>query len=371
MPPIRDMLDSLPSALDKPVSRASQEDLLAEERASRRRGLRRFLPFRFLNTGRGGLAFVLLFVLGGSGVLLFVPRDSDPYGRVVPDASPVQFDLSADGRLGVGEASVAARYGSPLGRSTDGVPIIQVESTGEIREITPLELEFAEEAPGGISLLSSSLPAHADVVWNPGPKGLGQYWEPRLRQRSLEPLLRFGRSDWLEWQEERLAEAVELLSQSISSLGGVAPGLWEPGAGQRIHQPIAELRELYPEAHLHDTWAGVPLRWVCDPSLEQSLTVGITLGCPGPGFDAKLVSAWDRVGSLGDSLALVGEAAIRGEAMGSRNLAISGLQQDIGHYILDLIPSARELDNRLIALSIGVRELGYLWLVRLNVELPD
>ena len=123
--------------------KGSGPDILAEERERRlrrRRGIRAFFPSSWL-TGRAGVFILVVFLLGGLGWLGFQRwGDAD---RLGPGSGSPSFSSPVPERardLTASEYSLASRYGRPLYFGTEGVPVVQVEGTGKVRELTPFEL---------------------------------------------------------------------------------------------------------------------------------------------------------------------------------------------------------------------------------------
>ena len=131
------MIDSFWRGGDSPPGRSSGPDLLAEERERRRSKVRLAWPGNWF-TGRFGLVVLVVFVGGGLGWSLFQTLGARFDSRSSSAVSDVLHPES--GRdLTVAEYALAEQYGQPVFLGDGGMPLIQVEATGEVREITPVE----------------------------------------------------------------------------------------------------------------------------------------------------------------------------------------------------------------------------------------
>ena len=135
---------SPPSILEEEKSgRDSSVDILAEERERRlrrRRGFRSLWLGNWL-TGSTGVAVLCIFLVPGVGWLGF--RE---FGWVGSRASGFSSSGPAFPErvrsLTAVEHSFASCYGAPLHMGPGGRPVVRVESTGDVRELTSFEMEL-------------------------------------------------------------------------------------------------------------------------------------------------------------------------------------------------------------------------------------
>lgn len=370
--PGRWLFQRIPSIFDDPsASRQAaggpEPDFLAPERRSRRHGLRRYSPFRLFDDPRVVVFSLILFVAGGGAFVLFGGNGDGDFQQVRQSRYP-DLDHSPAGRLTVEEAVSASRYGNPVGRSRDGVPVIQVEGTGVVREITDIEVDFAAKVPEGFSLTHSGLPHERGSEWNPGPEGLGQWWTVQPQVDAVKPQLRFERNDWLRYQERKLLEVTAELDASIASLPLLFGESWEPNAVSQIHFHAQKVINLYPEASRNRVWAGVPGRWVCDPSFDSDLKLGITLGCPDSWVLDGLMHLWDLAGNTAEQLLSLAKFGYFVD-----DLSISA--RSSGGYLGQLRASAVEVTGHIEILDRDLKEFsermfreGFIFPVYLNPE---
>lgn len=282
-----------------------QEDLLADVRSSRR-----YRFFRWFAPGSGGrpwkLAAVLtavFFVLWGWGQFF------------APDFGPGSGGLSGS-EFRVGAAGAAAGEGNGFGRPGDvaragrygrvtapagpvGLPAIEHSGTGEVREVTAIELEFPANRP----YLSVG---PEGVVWNPGPRGLGLWWRRDLLAELRLNRLMLDRFAWRERQYAELEYALGELSYALGQFDLIDLAAWEYGPPARIHESMTRLQARYPAARTVGAWSAVPGQWVCDPNLERDLEGERGPGCPSAELNGQLTRTWHQVGLVAERLRELG-----------------------------------------------------------------
>ena len=208
----------------------SGADILAEERErrlQRRRGFRVLFPSNWL-AGRTGVVILLAFLVGGLGWFGFQRWDDARQvgpGVGSPSLLPTVPERGRD--LSVSEYSLASRYGSPLYLGTGGIPVVRVEGTGQVRELTSFELEFDSAftrvpSPRGL------------VIEVPGPRGWGMWWRDMSEASSLRSLVSFDRRSWAGRQEEELSRVVRGIFLGIRVISEVDLELWDSGSGDPL-----------------------------------------------------------------------------------------------------------------------------------------
>ena len=171
-------------------------DILAEERERRlrqRRGLRSLWLGNWL-TGRTGVVFLCIFLVVGLGWLVFQRMDSggsDVRAHVSAAVPERVRDLTAS------EHALASGYGEPLYMGPGGLPVLRFESTGQVREMTPMEVDSDApfvylSTPGG-RIIESTGPR---AVGCGGPTGPRSYPSGRGRPSTAVPGWNVRRRNW-------------------------------------------------------------------------------------------------------------------------------------------------------------------------------
>lgn len=180
----------------EPARSGRERDILAEER-NRRRGW-----FWMLRGGPVAGYRLILFgavfgVIGLGYTALGLGGDDDPaVGRSALDGGLGSGGRSSavflDEGVGAADYGAAIGYGQVVGEGPGGRPVVAVEGSSEVRELTEVEVEF------GRGDVVREVPEKDGALWNPGPRGLGLWW--RLGRRSCrvsgrrERAARTGRS---------------------------------------------------------------------------------------------------------------------------------------------------------------------------------
>ena len=341
-----------PSIWEEDVSgKDSGVDILAEERERRlrrRRGLRAFFPSNWL-AGRTGFVILLAFLVGGLGLLGFQRWDDSNHlgpGSGSSFLSPPVPERAQD--LSASEYSLASRFGRPLYLGTGGVPVVQVEGTGEVRELTPFELEFDSAftrvpSPRGL------------IIEVPGPRGWGMWWRDMSEAHSLRSLVSFDRRSWASRQEGELSRVVRGISLGMQVVSGVNLEVWDPGSGDSLLDLMAQIKDPYPPVR-HRHWSSVPGIWVCDLRLERDLHQGITPGCPGGEYLGALREAWGRAGLVVERMEGIARLVHQIDGMSSEEFFQSNVRANFSYEVLDLARDIQEFDLALSRLRRVSRE---------------
>ncbi len=343
----------IPRALEDDDEARGQRgpDILAEEKERRlrqRRGLRALWLGNWL-TGRAGVIFLCLFLVAGLGWLGFqrmAPGRSDVGIHASSAASPPERVRA----LTASEHALASGYGEPLYVGPGGLPVVRVESTGQVREMTPFEVE------SGVPFVHLSSP-RGPVVESPGPRGHGMWWQDRSEESSLRPLASFDRRAWLDRQEAELDRAVRGISAGIGLLRGLELEIWKPGYGLPLLELSSWIRDPYPPAHFGH-WGAVPGLWVCDGVLELDLHQGVGPDCPGDEYMDALRDAWSHAGKIVDRMEGIGCFVHRMDGMSSADLYESNARMELAYEMLDLFEDYRDLELSLARLRRVTREWG-------------
>ena len=329
----------------------SGADILAEERERRlrrRRGFRVFFLSNWL-AGRAGVVILLAFLVGSLGWFGF--QRWDDAQRLGPGSGSPSLSASVPERaqdLSASEYSLASRYGRPLYLGAGGVPVVRVEGTGQVRELTSFELEFDSAftrvpSPGGL------------VIEVPGPRGWGMWWQDMSEAHSLRSLVSFDRRSWASRQEGELSRVVRGISLGMQVVSGVNLELWDPGSGDSLLDLMAQIKDPYPPVR-HRHWSAAPGLWVCDLRLERDLHQGITPGCPGGEYLGALRDAWSRAGLVVERMEGIARLVHRMDGMSSEEFFQSNVRASFSYEVLDLAGDVREFDLALSRLRRVSRE---------------
>ena len=299
--------------------------------------------------GRTGVVILLGFLVGGLGWFGFQRWDDAERLGPGSDSPPLLSPVPEWGQdLSPSEYSLASRYGSPLYLGTGGVPVVRVEGTGQVRELTSFELDFDSafarvQSPGGL------------VIEVTGPRGWGMWWRDMSEAHSLRPLLSFDRRSWASRQEGELSRVVRGIFLGMQVISDVNLELWDPGSGDSLLDLTAQIKAPYPPVR-HRHWSAVPGLWVCDLRLERDLHQGITPGCPGEEYSGALRDAWSRAGLVVERMEGIARLVHQIDGMSSEEIFQSNVRVSFSYEVLDLARDVREFDLALARLRRVSRE---------------
>ena len=314
------------------VERAKAEerprDILVEERVRR---FRWWWPGdwtggRVLRGWWGGAAIVVFIMVGVGSIVAGVGGAEEGFGR-----GPVMRGSGTSegqGVLSLKEGMKARRFGEPLYLGDGGLPVVRVEATGEVRELTPVEWEYD-------SVFSYVETGVGGVRWVPGPRGWGVWWKGDREKEMLVAQAGFPVELWREKQEAELRWAAARASEGLRGVKEMDLEDWRPGRGKVVADAVTALRVRY-MVGVGDPWAGVGGRWVCDEQLEVDLTQGVTSGCPDGEFLGVVADAWHDLGALADQLDGVARIANMLDGMTTKQLHESDVVGDMWYRFRDL-----------------------------------
>ena len=325
-----------------------------ERRERRRRGFRKFLPGAWLS-GRSGVVILLVFLVVGGVVAWWQRVDPTGAGTRAPVAREPHPE--AGRRLTAAESGVGGRYGRPLFLGEGGLPVVRLDSTGEVRELTPVEVEYENFYPFRSA-------GWADVVWAPGPRGWGMWWRSGHLAGVQDEVRLFGLWDWRVRQEDELRYAVREVSLGLQlGLEGAGqPVLLGPVPG--LSQVVAGMDVRYGQK-VGGWWGTVPGLWVCGDGLESDLRQGLTEGCPGEDMDGLLSEAWADLGGVLRVLERLDRLGHRASRLSGEELFVSGSGSSASFLVADLVRRAGELEASLGVLEAGSLEVGVPVVVRM------
>ena len=265
-------------------------DILLDSRGRRPRFSRlRWLAGGFL-AGKFGLAVLVIFLLVG-GVWLVYNR----YFSMAADVGVVAVSGAKHPEAGRGltasEAGAVARFGEPMHLGDSGRPVVKLDSTGEVRELTPVELEFpagklAEERGDG-------------VLWSPGRLGWGIWWDGEDAADAARKHLYMDRVGWVARQNAEIAQALAGLENGMVGLAAMDLESWKVGQGERLSVYMDSFVAAYPDAS-PGYWGALGWKWMCDETLETELRHGVTEGCPSDDVSGAISLVWTEIGVMAE-----------------------------------------------------------------------
>lgn len=328
----------------------SSADILAEERVRRFRWwwIGDWMPGRWLK-GRVGLVVAACFcIVGGVWVSFFSGEESG--GAVGETGSRAGGPLRGGGVLSTMDANRAERFGEPLFLGEGGLPVVQLRSTGEVRELTPVEWGY----DSGLPYVRTGVDG---VVWTTGPRGWGMWWREDMDELSVFTDGGFSAELWRQKQESELRWVAGRVTEGLRGVMAMEPDNWRRGNGEVVEGLVREVRLRY-SVETGGVWAGVPGRWVCDIGLERDLTQGLTDGCPGSDLLGVVAYAWDDMGAVVDQLGGMARLAGVMDGLGTRELYESELVGDMWYRFRDLGLQVEVLNARLDFLSSESSRVG-------------
>ena len=204
-------------------------------------------------------------------------------------------------RLGFLEANDALRYGRPLYLGDEGRPVVENYATGDIREVTDLELEFPR---GEVWAFDVERPAS---VYTPGPEGLGVWREHGGVTELLPPTVMVDCMTWSDRQRDYLQLALDDVGFALSHRESGDVSVMDHEWGQRVEGITSAIRDKYAHGQVA-LWNAAPLRWSCDIELEEAVNSGVTEGCPSFQHVEALRGMWGQVGSVNERLWMLSRA---------------------------------------------------------------
>ena len=303
-----------------------------------------------------GLLVLLVTLVSGIAWLGF--QRWGPWGEAVSASDAPWARASEPARdLTVSEYSLASRYGVPLHLGQGGNPVVLVESTGEVRELTSLELEWDS------AFLETASP-RGRVIEVPGPRGWGMRWRDMSEAHSLRPAGSFDRFSWAARQEAELSRVVRGVALGMEIIASVNLSLWDPGLGQPFLDLMVEVRRPYAAAR-YGHWGAVPASWFCDVGLERDLHQGISPGCPGEEYMEALRESWTSAGLVLERMEGIARIVRRVDEMSSEEIHLSNIRAGFAYEVMDLKRNLDDLDGALGRL----RRVSWEWDLVISVDL--
>ena len=325
-------------------------DILLDSRGRRPRFSRlKWLAGGFFS-GKVGLAVLTIFLVVGGVWLVYhryftTPADAGMVGMVVTSHPEAGRPLTSS------EAGAATRFGDPIRLGDSGRPVVKFHSTGEVRELTPLELEFpegsvAEERGGG-------------VLWAPGRLGWGIWWDGQEAEDAARKHLYMDRDGWVARQNLEIARALAGLENGMVGLLGMDLENWRSGQGLGMSVYMDSFVGAYPDVS-PGYWGTVGWRWMCDETLESELRHGVTEGCPSPEVSAGIGLVWTEVGLMAELLrGFAAIAAVR-DIQTSKQAMVANTSNEMRLALNDLVSIRDRLPGALALLDVVAAREGLL-----------
>ena len=351
-------MPSWESFLPGPFEQASEaKDILAEDRVASKSwfGRLRIVPWP---VGRLGVAILLGFVIGTLGLAFFVISGGDEAERWSERGWGGEVVHAEVGRtLFVDEAVAASMYGTPRKLGPGGRPVVEHRLTGDVRELTPVEMEFFDES-GGAGVVS--VPDEGiRVVWTPGPRGWGIWWQRDELLESMNSYTVYDRAGWLEKQRSELQLATDYMGVAVGMMTFMEFDPWARGMSGDMYTALEVVRDRHEFVEMGGQWAGVPGQWVCDDALEVAVNGSVNNGCPPEVLAEALAEVWARFGYLGDQLYGVARLGVVLDGLPLGVLYDSGVLQQQGLAVLDLEDDVEAFYIGLAQLEEYSQILGY------------
>ena len=336
---------------------SERKDILAEERVGggSRLSRLRLVPWP---VGRLGVALLVGFIAGTLGLAFFVRGDGVSDSPWVGRGWPGDVAHAEAGRsLFVDEAVVGSMYGEPRNLGPGGLPVVEHRASGDVRELTPVEMEFFDEA-GGRDV--SFLPADGvRIVWSPGPRGWGIWWERDPLLESMKSFTVYDRAGWLEKQRSELQMATDYIGVAVAMMTLMEFDPWARGVSREMYRALELVRQRHQFVEIGGQWAGVPGQWVCEEQLEVAVNGVVNNGCPPEVLGEALAETWARLGYLGDQLYGVARLGVVFDSLPLGTLYDSGVLQQQGLAVLELEDDLEAFYMGLAQLEEYSRIMGY------------
>ena len=284
-----------------------------------------------------GIGILVIFIAFGFAYIMFqndsavelegssVGENTDPLSAAEPR------ELTGAEYVG------ATRFGRPLRLGPGGLPLVEVEPDGVVRELTTLESDY----PLGVTALAD--PDRPGVLMAPGPVGEGVWWQESGPLSALPDSEIVDRNRWFREQRQLLRHGLNDLGGALTHLGYAKPVDWSPDWGSHLETGTSAVRDYYSFGD-YKLWPLAPSRWVCSEALELALTQGVTDGCPSVGHVAALGRVWAHIGNLNELLWALGRSAYFASELERYELDVNTYQvellQDI-YWEMDSLKRAR------------------------------
>ena len=253
-----------------------------------------------------------------------------------------------------------ARFGIPLHMGPNGVPLIRERDTGEVREVTVVEMALPET---GEAVPSADNP---DVLTAPGPHGTTVQWWSPAHLRDLPEFQPVDRVRWYQLHEDRLNGLVRDLVLALEFVARTPVDHWDDRWGRELVAISVAITDKYAYGN-PEYWLFTSRTIHCDLGLELAMTQGVGGSCPSEDFSRALDQVYVAGGEIVGRLRRVGLAAQlpydhRTGAMYS-DTAVSSYQEES-------LVEVQRLMSDMVVLFEDLRLYGEAHGHYLNVQLP-
>ncbi len=323
-------------------------DILLDNRGRRPRlsGLR-WLAGGFLS-GKFGMVVLATFLVIGGVWLVYNRFFDEPAG--LGGAGIVLSNHPEAGRsLTAQEAGSVARFGEPLYLGDSGRPVVKLDSTGEVRELTPLELEF----PAGRVVEQRG----NGVLWAPGRLGWGVWWDGEDAAEGARKHLYMDRIGWVTRQNEELARGLAGLEGGILGLANMDLEDWRGGQGRDLFAYVESYIAGYPDVS-PGYWGDVGWKWVCDENLEEELRHGVSEGCPSEEVVGAISLVWMEMGVVAELLRGFAAIAAARDGLTARQAMMANASNEMSLALDDIVSVRDRLPGALALLDVVAEREG-------------
>ena len=283
-------------------------------RRRRRRFLRRFPWWVSVGFDRLSTGVVVLVMLVGLvtvslvGVRYFlVDRGDDVDDAVLASSVSVDYEGEFDSRFGQEIPPLKRlrweRFGRPLHIGPRGIPLIESAVSGEVREMTDMEMSF----PHDVDYRRD--PNDRSIVLAPGPTGYAVRWWLPETYEELPKARAFDRVGWFVAHESRLEAAVGDISLGLFHISRNPPTAWDRRWGEELVAISDAVTDTYAYGN-PDYWTLVPGLLYCSSNLESVYRSGVTEGCPSKGYQDTVAVIWRDLGRIVDVMDRLGKSAM-------------------------------------------------------------
>ena len=263
----------------------------------------------WLSPGAVVAALAALVIVGGlMGARHVAQSERDSSLPAQPEGhAAVSYEGEISPRWGQGFGSLEelrySRFGRPLHYGPKGVPLVEDARSGDVRELTEMEMEF----PHDVDYLSA--PDAPGVVYAPGATGHGVRWREPLKYRDIPESRAVDRVTWFKEQEHLLNQALRDVNLVVAQVALAPPESWDRRWAEGVQDSVDAINGKY-AAGDPDQWVIAGYRVRCNRQIDLEYRQGLTEGCPSPGYRDAVATVWLRLGEVVESTRRLAEAEL-------------------------------------------------------------
>ena len=239
-------------------------------------------------------ALVIVAGLMGARHMAQVNRDQILAGEPESYAA-VSYEGEVSPRWGQGfgplESERYARFGEPLHFGPSGVPLVEDRRSGDVRELTELELEFPHDRD------YLTVPDAPGVVYAPGQTGYGVRWREPLKFREVPESRPVDRVTWFKEQERLLSQALRDVNLVVAQVALAPPASWDRRWAEGLRDSVDAINGKYANGD-SDQWMTVGYGVRCNRQLDFDYRQGLTEGCPSAAYRDAVATVWLHLGQV-------------------------------------------------------------------------